>query len=222
MKTLFVGMVCALFTAPSLTSAEILRLECLGTVVRSEGAVDSEFPVPRSRKSDDDYWESLWVTEPFGYRFAIDLDAGKGQHQRMCIEELDGPDYCRTGSWTKGWHDIDSILNVMPNTISSNLDEPRESKFGWEIGGGYKGRLSINRLTGSIYYEYLVEYRFHVNYDCINANQFDHFQCDFSSRDYDFKPASRYPEQSWEKIKKYAGVKSFRGICEKMTDKPKF
>ena len=187
MKTLFVGVACALFTVP-VTSAEILRLECLGTVVWSDGALDEDFPTPRSRKSDDDYWESLWVTEPFGYRFAIDLDAGKGQHQRMCTED-DDPDYCRAGSWTEGWWDMDSMLNVMPNTISSNLDAPRESNLIWTVGGGTKGRLSINRLTGSIFYEELFEHRFHVNYDCINANQFDQYPCAFSAKQLGLEPA---------------------------------
>ena len=115
---------------------------------------------------------------------------------------------------------MDPMLNVMPNTISSNLDAPRESNLIWTVGGGTKGRLSINRLTGSIFYEELFEHRFHVNYDCINANQFDQYPCAFSAKQLGLEPASQYPEQSWVKIKRYAG-ETFRGIREKMTDQPK-
>ena len=220
MKTLFVGVACALFTVP-ITSAEILRLECLGTIDRSGVASHGDFPTPRSRGSDDEYWKSLRTTEPFGYRYALDLGASKGQWQRMCIAGLDDPERCPIGSWTQSWWAIEGPLDVMPNTISSRNETSREFEFNWELGTKTEQKLSIDRLTGEAYFKQRMQFRFHVNYACINANQFDHDQCQFEDRDLDYRAASRYPEKSWSKIIRY-WEETFKGSCEKMTDQPQF
>ena len=151
--------------------ADVLRLECSGELTVHPGVwYEGEWPKPRSRESDDAFYDSLTKISQGAIRLAIDVDSGDAQYATQCEDISKCPD--NGFQVPNSWSDFKEKVEIKPNTFSVRYEDCTLcfDDGDWVNQYPVAVELALDRLTGDVDFSIVYEQRYLENYDCLSKN----------------------------------------------------